>query len=99
LAAVTCLDCSLGLADDFVTTKLPLQSPKLTHGRSTRARLIKKSLFLAVLVNERGLHDIAVLRTIQSANAVFSRADCISHPRGKRGVHSNNVADCVVAEQ
>ena len=54
--------------------------------------------FLAVFVNERGLHDIAVLRT-QSANAVFSRADCISPPRGKRGVHSNNTEDCVDAEK
>ena len=26
--AFTCLDCFLGLADDYVTTKLPLQSPK-----------------------------------------------------------------------
>ena len=56
-------------------------------------------LFLAVLVNERGLHDIAVLRTVQSSSAVFSGADCIPPPRGKRGVHSNNVADCVAAEQ
>jgi len=28
VCGITCLDCSLGLADDYVTTKLPLQSPK-----------------------------------------------------------------------
>ena len=32
--AVTCLDCSLGLADDYVTTKLSLQSPKSRVGVS-----------------------------------------------------------------
>jgi hypothetical protein len=39
------------------------------------------------------------MHTIQSASAVFSRADCSSPPRGKRGVHSNRAAGCVAAKQ
>jgi hypothetical protein len=56
-------------------------------------------IFLAELVDELGLHYVAVLHTIQSASAVFSRADCSSPPRGKRGVHSNRTAGCVAAKQ
>jgi hypothetical protein len=36
-AAILCLDCSLGLADDYVTTKLPLQSPKSKKRRRAEA--------------------------------------------------------------
>ena len=39
----------------------------------------QRMIFLAELVNEWGLHYVAVLHTIQSASTVFSRADTLFH--------------------